>query len=126
MWKPTTTPISAEAQKELKLHLISQVMDQIRFVHGRKAVNGDTFNWLYDMTISQLQAKQEEYSTKVREKADPKLREAKELIIKIEDLKMTISMFNATNDRMIIDGLIKHRDVLIARYKELTGRYSYP
>ena len=112
--------------EEVKLHLLGQVMDQIRFVHGRKAVTGDTFDWLHDMTILQLQAKQNEYERKVREKADPKLREARELIIKIEDLKTTISMFNATNDTAIITGLLKHRDVLIARYKELTGRYSYP
>ena len=126
MWKPITTLISAEAQQELKLSLLSQVMDQVKFVHGRKAVNEDTFDWLDDMTIPQLQSKQEEYSQKVKEKADPKLREAKETAKQVEQLKESISVFNSTNDKLVVESLVKKRDELIARYKELTGRYTYP
>ena len=117
------------AKHERRLHLISQIFDQLRFLHGYRDDDDKTFDKLMEYDLAWLERKIENNDAKVKIKTDSrrdfKLRREAIIVKEVQYLKEQVKTFSNCGDDTVVDVLTKQRDELIEEWKAITGKYHF-
>ena len=118
-----------QAKHERRLHLISQIFDQLRFLHGYRDDDDKTFDKLMEYDLAWLEREITNNDVKVKAKYDSrrdfKLRREAIIVKEVQYLKEQVKTFSNCGDDTVVDVLTKQRDELIEEWKAITGKYHF-